>query len=215
MEEQVIALEQYASVFDQVCFAYLGRSYEYLILLAWLREAIKASHPEINITLAYHKEAYAWLSDEKDTVSSDDFKKKKDYAWSAVRQFTTDTKPPHPLDLFANSLWDHLPQKQTSGGDYWLLVATAEPPVRSLTDKQIATCEKFIKKRNGQVHMMPANASPGQQRSLVEAAMGVVGVEGPALYCASRMGKATALLPTGIGEELYRKTTKGEVLPPA
>lgn len=76
-----------------------------------------------------------------------------------------------------------------------LLLTTANPPTRSLNANQIAQALSYIKTQGCEV----------QINKKIDDFDWIIGVENENLYEAASQGKKVTLIPTGFGENLFKK----------
>jgi hypothetical protein len=194
-----LPLNQYVKVKDRYCISYLGPSKEYIQLLSYLRPAIEAELPGIQIYLCCRKE---FLPNTERVFDLSELNKKKN-EMAYIRELTCDLVN-HPIEMLINesllklNYW-HPPILKISKGNRYVFCPNGTLPTKSLTSKQV----DLIKKKLG----------PFEISNNIEDADWVVGVENECLFKAAMLGIRTTLVPTGLGTNLYKKIfPNGEIL---
>ena len=167
---------------------------EYLLILSYLRPAIEAELPGIQIYL--HGKDELLPPGERILGESADLTQV-----AYVRKLECDFKN-HPVELLLNesniqlTYWTP-PQRRF--GDGCFLCPEGIMPTKSLTSRQI----ELAKCQIGPVNVANNFKNAGW----------VVGVEGPILFQAAMLGIRTTLIPTGLGTSFYKKLfPTGEIM---
>ena len=173
----MLPLTQYSKVKDRYCITYLGAANEYLLLLSYLKPAIEAELPGLQLYLCGRDETV-----EKNEVAF-------------IREITCDLIH-HPVERLINEsnlqlIYWTPPVKKVSKGNNYVLCPNGVLPTKNLTSKEI---DKLISKY-GNFNIT----------NNVEGADWVIGVESVGLVKAAMLGIRTTLIPTGIGMNFYKK----------
>jgi len=193
-----VPLPTYAKIKDRYCIAYFGNCNEYLIQLKLLRPHIQKIYPGIKIYLVCKDDAFHFLKDEINTLSRSEYDKNM---FAYTRELTCDMQS-HPVeDLLKESNIPKLLAKfeHRKGGNNCCIYPRGCLPTKSLTDTQL---QKVIN------HVKSKNLNPVVEGEL-ESAGYVIGVENEYTALAPIKGIKTTLIPTGIGENLYKSIYSG------
>jgi hypothetical protein len=187
----MLPLNQYAKYKDRYCITYLGPNGEYLLLLSYLRTAIEAELPGIQIYLCGREGLLPQIERVFGDLELEE--KKKEMAY--VREITCDMIH-YPVEqlIDESSLqlthWISPTQKSSKGKNY-VLCPNSSPPTKTLTPQQID------KLRNKFGHF--------EITDNVKHADWVIGVENTALLQALMLGIKTTLIPKGLGTSFWKK----------
>jgi hypothetical protein len=180
---------------DRYCIYYVGFCNEYLLILYYLRPAIEAELPGIQIYLCGNNLPPGNRIFELSELEA----KRKEMAY--VRELTCDLVH-HPVEelLKESSLtlkyW--MPPAIKLCRNNCIICPDGKIPTKSLTSKQI---EKIKLTTHGEV---------GDD---IENKDWIVGVENEQLFKAAFNGVRTTLVPTGVGTNLYKKLfPRGEIM---
>ena len=193
-----LPFHQYVKVKDRYCIYYVGPCSEYLLLLSYIRPAIEAELPGIQIYLcgADHQ-----LPEGNRIFGISELDAKRN-EMAYVRELTCDLVS-HPIEnlLKESSLtlkhWTP-PVKKSSMGNKYVICPQSMIPTKPLTNEQI---EKIKKTTNAQVD------------NDIEGKDWVISVENEQLFKAAMKGIRTTLVPTGLGTNLYKKLfPHGEIM---
>jgi len=164
---------------------------------------MESTFPGIKVFLACREDSTYLLKGEDRIFTREEVKDNK-HMFAYIRELVCDMQS-HPVDEFMNE--SAIPcgpilKKQESWGAVALLLTNGVAPVRSLTANQIKLAIGHIKRLNGGVEPdinTPLNNNHGW----------VVGVENESFYQAAALGRQVSLIPTGFGENLFKKMFPG------
>lgn len=164
---------------------------------------MEATFPGIKVYLA-HREDSAYLLKGEDRIIGREELKNNKHMFAYIRELVCDMQS-HPVEEFMKE--SDIPcgpilKKQTADPQGCILLTNGVSPVRSLSARQIELAIQHIKRLNGGVDPW-INISP-------DAGQGwIVGVENQTFYEAAAAGKQVTLIPTGFGENLFKKMFPG------
>ena len=190
-----IPLPVYAQIKDNYCLAYFGNNKEILIQLKLLRPFMENTFPGVKVFIACREDALYLLKNEERIISKNELKESKNM-FGYIRELLCDMQT-HPVEEFMKE--SDIPYgpicnlKITDGN--CVLLTNGIIPVKPLNGSQIKQAIEFCK-QSGQEPII--NGS-------IEKAGWVVGVECDQLYQAAALGIKTTLIPTGFGENLFKK----------
>jgi len=188
-----IPLTTYADIKNNYCICYFGQCDEYIVQLRYLRPYIENFMPGLKIHIGYRDNVEYLLEGEERIMSKSSFKKqKKNFAHINQLKCNMTEHPIYKLlkDSNINVSFNNKEEHTIK----CVIVAKGTVPTNHLTKEQIAR------------ETSKAEAA-GYQVSLdgnIEGAGYVVGVESVQLFEAAFKGIKTALIPTGLGTELYK-----------
>ena len=194
-----LPLNQYAKFKDRYCISYSGPSKEYLHLLSYLRPAIEAELPGIQIYLCGRKEC---LPDTERVFEISEIEQKRNEL-AYIRDLKCDLIH-HPVEALLkesnlNLTYWTPPIQRMSQGKYYILCPNGTLPTKTLSPKQIDA----LKIKIGHLEISDN----------IENADWVIGVESVGLFKAAMLGIKTTLIATGLGTNLYKKLfPSGEIM---
>jgi hypothetical protein len=208
------AFPQYAKIKDNYCCLYLGNNAEYVVQLKILRPSIEKQLPGLKLYIACRDSLFYLLENEPRVIRSsevDSFKHKFAY----VREIVF--KNSHPILDFmeeSNLEIESIQSKNLSSG-IGLICPEGLMPTKPLTENNVEYLKTWVKQQGfspvvvgSDIHAtLNIDYRPcGKEKidQINEASM-VVGVENEYLFLAGSLGKATVLVPTGLGTNLYKK----------
>jgi hypothetical protein len=172
---------------------YVGNCNEYLVQLKLIRPSIEKIYSGIEIYLACKDDAYYLLEDSPKTLKASEYVKER---YGYTRELFCDMQT-HPVEELLRE--SNIPKllirtEQKKGGNLCSIYPFGASPTRSLSREQIEKVEKYVVSKN----MQPV-INGG-----LESAAWVIGVENEFTALAPTQGIKTTLIPTGIGENLYK-----------
>ena len=186
---------KYAIVKNNYCICYFGNCNEYLIQLKYLRSIIEKELPGIKIYIGFKDGLHGLLEGESNIVPNDVLKiKKKKYAY--IRELKCNMVD-HPVwELLKESnISPSIPDVPLPDKTIKCVISSRGVlPTKSLSEAQISKI-KSIYQAKGYAIEVDGN---------IDGAGCVVGVESVSLFQAAFLGIETALVPTGIGTDLYK-----------
>ena len=192
----MLPLKQYIKIKNRYCISYLGPADEYLLLLSYIRPAIEAELPGIEIYLCGRDDA---LPPGDRIIAISDFKKEE---MAFVKELTCDLRK-HPVEELIResaltlSHWKP-PTINRSHGAKYVICPNGKFPTKSLTPQQIETAKI---------------RTYAEVNNNIDGANWVIGVENEQLFKAAMQGIRTTLIPTGLGTNLYKKLfPSGEIM---
>jgi len=165
---------------------------------------MEKTFPGIKVYIGCHDNAFYLLQNEDRIIKKSELKDKK-HQFAYVRELVCDMKC-HPIEEFM--LESDIPcgpivEKHVTKLDKCVLLTNGIIPVKTLTGEQIKSAINYIRSKGCEPRLNDS----------IEDAGWVIGVECDQLYQAGAEGKMTTLIPTGLGENLYKKMfPSGEIL---
>lgn len=172
---------------------YVGNCNEYLVQLKLIRPSIEKIYRGIEIYLACKDNAYYLLKDSPKTLKASEYVKEK---YGYTRELFCDMQN-HPIEELLKE--SNIPKlllktEQKKGGNICSIYPYGASPTRSLNKEQIEKVEKYVVSKN----MQPViNGN-------LDLTSWAIGVENEFTALAPTQGIKTTLIPTGIGENLYK-----------
>jgi hypothetical protein len=191
----MIPLPEYAKIKDNYCIAYFGYSKEYLVQLRLLRPYIEEAFPGIQIYLCCKDDLTYLFKDEPRTLDKSTLMgNKKQFAY--IREISY-KKEIHPVEELMDESEIEIKPISTKEGNIGsaVLLTNCCSPVKSLNHYQIKSAIQLAELKNCTI----AINEPYENYDWV------IGVENEQLYEAAAQGKKVTLIPTGIGENLFKK----------
>lgn len=187
-----IPLTQYAKIKNKYCISYYGNSNEYLVQLKFVRPHIERVYPGIQIYLACKDETFYLLEDEPRTLKRSEYCKDN---FAYTRELNCDMHT-HPVEqILKESNISKIPFNTTlMTGTNCCIYPKGALPTKSLTQSQIQQVMIYARSKN---------MNPVLEGDLQTAGC-VIGVENEYTSLAPTKGIKTILVPTGIGENLYK-----------
>lgn len=172
---------------------YIGNCNEYLIQLKLIRPSIEKIYSGVTIYLVCKDEAFHLLQDVPNTLKKSEYLK-GDYAYT--RELSCNMQI-HPVEALLRE--SNIPKllsetKQQKGGNICCIYPQGAAPTKSLNQEQIEKVKK---------HAISKNMFPVINGDLNSASW-VIGVENEFTAIAPTKGIKTTLIPTGIGENIYK-----------
>jgi predicted RNA-binding protein len=195
-----IPLPQYAKIKDNYCIAYFGNNKEYLIQLKLLRPYMESTFPGIQIYLSCKEDSIYLLKDEERIILRDKLKENK-HLFGYIRELLCDMKS-HPIEEFMEESkipYGPIRLDQPLNNKKCTLLTNGISPVSSLTNNQIELAKLYIKNKGYQLEINGETNDSGW----------IVGVENEQFYQNAASGKSITLIPTGFGENLFKKLFPG------
>jgi hypothetical protein len=195
----MIPLPEYVKIKDNYCIVYFGNCKEYIVQLRLLRPIMEKTFAGLQVYLACKDEYMYLLNNESKTLSASSLKTQKQ-KFAYIREIYTEINK-HPVEELM--LESEIPFQPICNNTIHpelikgscLLLTTANPPTRSLNANQITHALDYIRKQGCQAHL----------NKRIDDFDWVVGVENENLYEAASQGKKVTLIPTGFGENLFKK----------
>jgi len=186
--------KRYLEIKDKFCIAYFGVFSEFIVQLLYLRPAIEAELPGIQIYIVCSDELKRKYNQER-MVGRSEF---QDYEYSHVREITFDSTSHPVFDLIESSklTLEHLPPViLPTPTKKCVLLNQALPPVAKIDDERLKTIKQYIVAQGYYI----------EEDGDLDNAGWVVGIESEKLYQAATRGIRTSLVPTGFGTKLFQK----------
>lgn len=198
-----IPLPTYAKIKDKYCIAYYGNNNDYLVQLKLLRPFMEKTFPGVQVYIA-HRDNTQTLRDIERTLTRSELEASRgDFAY--VRELTCDMVN-HPVELFMDESkipCGPIPTEAAPETNVCVLVTQSMLPTRSLTASETEEWRAMIC-AEGCNCIVDGDISQAQY---------VIGVESDKLFEAGAKGCRVSLIPTGIGENLFKRMyPKGKVL---
>lgn len=160
---------------------------------------MEAKFPGVKVFLAC-KDSYLYLLQGEQRIVGEAQLKANKNEYAYIRELTCDMKS-HPVEAFMNEseipcgpIIEKLHENYHSPV---LIFSEALSPTRSLTPAQVEKVVEFTKGKGGNlVKINPKNNFDGRW---------AIGVECEELFRAGAMGLRVTLIPTGFGENLFKK----------
>ena len=203
-----IRYDTYARIKDNVCIVYDGHCPEYLILMKLVRPAISRSLSGLALYLCAQDHLMHLFDGEENVVPLSKLDTKHEF-FGYVKKIPSRMDFPHPIELLLSESNIELPticKVATKNSNLCCIFSQGELPTRSLTEQELNKCQSFASQQGYDIWVNPSLES-------AKDAGWVIGVESPALFDAASRAIKTTLIPTGIGEMVYRKMfPAGEIL---
>lgn len=187
-----IPLTQYAKIKNKYCISYYGNCNEYLVQLKLARPYIEKMYPGIQVYLVSKDDTFYLLEDEPRTLKRSQYDKND---FSYTRELNCDMLT-HPVESLLNE--SNVPKISLAinklGSDICCIYPRGSLPTKSLTDAQIQKTINYVQSQK---------MTPILNGDLNKAGC-VIGVENEYTSLAPIKGVKTILIPTGIGENLYK-----------
>ncbi len=187
-----MSFSRYAVVKDKLCIRYVGHNPDYLVQLKALRPSFEKAFPEISF--AFTGRNIVWLDEDPTT---DEFGYTINVLYDASEEI-------HPiLNLIKESSIPVQKCPHVGKGDHsGIICPHGNFPTKSLTNKQIEQLKAYVEKQSLKPLVLKTLDEKTRKDQARNAGM-VVGVECDVLFEAVYAGRPTALVPTGLGQELY------------
>lgn len=190
-------LPKYKLIKSNYCVSYYGLNKEYIVQLKLLRPNVESMFKNVSMYICCSEDCQYLLRGEKNIL-----KKSEDKSNMAYIRTLENSIEYHPVEnLLKESgvvCGPVLTQKKSVCSKKCALLTKGIFPTRSLTGKQINQIENELCGRGYKVYINP------KIEEIVEDFELVVGVENEVLYEAAGEGINTSLVPTGIGENIFR-----------
>ena len=195
----MISIPEYIKVKDKYCIVYFGESKEYIVQLRLLRPIIEKTFQGLQIYLACKDDYIYLLKDEPRILTASQLKENKNQ-FAYVREIFCNLNE-HPVeqlliesDISITPICESSIHVENVRGSC-LLLPHAHAPTRSLNSRQISDVILHVEKQGFSVHF----------NKKINDFDWILGVENESLYEAAALGKRITLVPTGFGENLFRK----------
>lgn len=195
-----IPLPQYAKIKDNYCIAYFGNNKEHLVQLKLLRPYMENTFPGVKVYLACREDSIYLLKNEERIITREELKESKNL-FGYVRELLCDMQS-NPVEEFMNEsgiTYGPLREQQISENRNCVLLTNGIQPVSSLTGNQIKAAIEYIRSTGVEPVLNEKENHYGWY----------VGVECEQLYEAAAEGKQITLIPTGFGENMFKKMFPG------
>ena len=198
----MIALSSYVHIKNKYCICYLGNCNDYLVQLLYLRPHIEQQLSGIELYICYRDASSYLVQGYERIVNANEIEeKKKEFAHLRVLECNLQTHP----------VWDLLTESD--------LKIPRFPTIKSQTTKCVIYPKGFIPTRSltpNETEMIKSKYTKAGWQVQIEGSPDgaglVIGVENEQLFRAAFTGVKTALVPTGVGTELYSHLFGGEIL---
>jgi hypothetical protein len=199
----MLPLVEYMKIKDNYCISYQGAAKDFLMLLKLLRPSMEAKFPGTQIYISC-KDEYTYLFDDEPRIitRSELQERRKQFAYIRELGYKTDE---NPIEKFMSESGIEIPKicdnsKQNSAA---VLLPHGNFPNRSLNHKQIKEVTEYVRSQGCELAINKPH----------ESFKWIISVENEFLYQAASSGKRVTLIPTGIGENLFRSMfPDGEIL---
>ena len=190
-----LPLPDYDKIKDNYCISYFGNNKEHLIQLKLLRPMMEKTFPGVNVYLSCRNEHLYLLEGEPRIISKTELNDKK-HLFGYVRELLCDLES-HPIEEFmaeSEIPYEPISYPKTKPSGNCVLLTNGIIPVNCLTADQIQSAINYIRNKGCNYEI---NGS-------IENADWVMGVENEDLYLAASKGKHAVLIPTGLGENIFK-----------
>lgn len=165
---------------------------------------MEAAFPGVKVHLACREDSTYLLKDEERIIAREKLKESK-HLFGYVRELLCDMQS-NPIEEFMNESeipFGPIRVDQPLKNKKCVLLTNGIVPVNSLSGNQIKLAMSHIQSKGFQPEINGTTEDAGW----------VVGVENEELYLAAAAGKAVTLIPTGFGENLFKKLfPSGQIL---
>lgn len=181
----------------------MGHCSEYVVILRLLRPYIEKQFPDLNIYLSCRDEFYHIFNNEKNILTREELRaNKRNFGY--IRELKIGST--HPIwDLLRESNIEipTISIEANSLTRLCLFVTDGSLPTKSLNSEQIKKCKSYITQLGYQISSKNSTDDVGM----------VCGVECEQIYDAASKGIKAALIPTGLGTNLFKNMfPKAEIL---
>lgn len=202
----MIPLPEYAKIKDNYCVAYNGHCRDYVVLLRVLRPFIEREFPGIRIHLCCRDDHMYVLSGQDNVLPYSELHSRRS-GFAYVRELLA-ANGCHPVESLVDEsaipIGRASQQPRPTRGSC-LVVPHGMHPTRSLSGAQTRSLIEMARSRG---------FTPSTEIGWREADW-VVGVESEQLFEAAAAGKATTLVNTGFGKNLYSRVfPDGQIIDP-
>lgn len=183
-------LREYTKIKDSYCISYFGNCNEYIIQLYLLIPSIEKQYPGLDFYIACKEDQKALCPKSHKVITQEQLKKAK---FGYVKSFNCNMRS-HPIESFLkeNEIPLEMEPIQINKTQGPIVLSTkSRLPTKPPKEQEI---EKIIKKFPG----ILINEKETEASLLVS-------VENEYLYLAASKGVPTILIPTGFGENLYKR----------
>jgi hypothetical protein len=193
----MISLPEYATIKDYYCLAHWGHNKEYLLQMCFLRPYMEASFPEIKIFISCRDEhMYLLNGQERILQKSKVIENKNQFAY--IREICNNQQT-HPVEDFMNESEIYFSKIANQNSKYsvpgsCVLLTQSNQPTKQLTSYQLQKITEHVEKFHIDIQI---NKPP-------ESFDWIIGVENELLYDQAAKGKKVTLIPTGVGENLFK-----------
>jgi hypothetical protein len=212
-----MCISTYISVKDKVCFLHAGHNIDYILQLKTLRPAFEKLFPGIYVTLVVREEYAKWMEGDSNWVTmSYHHEHKHEWAYNipvvydAVKGFHPILKQIETSEIPVSKIPVRPP-----GTEFGVICTEGNYPVMSLTEEKIDFLKKWVRSKGFKplvlgtslhqtVEKVDLRPNIDEKLNFARHAGVVVGVECDVFWEATLTGTPTALVPTGLGEPLYR-----------
>lgn len=193
----MISFEQYSKICNNYGICYFGYADEYLLLLKLVRPILESNFPNLNIFIGSRDEASHYLADAKNTLKVSELKIKRPY-FAHIRELQFDGYT-HPIeDLLNEGNIRFTPlhfENQENISNICSIITSSCFPTKDLNQDQIDAAKLYARSQG---------FDPQLNADVCKSGM-VIGVESVPLVEALILGKRTLLIPTGVGENIFKK----------
>lgn len=191
----------YAKIKDNYCVAYFGNCNEYLVQLRALRPFMEQAFPGVKVFIAHKEEVTYIFKNHSQTLTREQLEKNN---FAYIREITCDMEG-HPVEEFMQE--SNIPfgpiSFEKNEANRCVILTQGVLPTKNLTNKQIQIACQYAQKQG----FIP------EINGFIDKNTWVVGVENELFYEAALSGNQITLIPTGIGENLFKKMIPhGEIL---
>lgn len=201
----MMRLDEYAKIKNNYCIAYFGGSNEYLTQLRLLRPFIEQKFQELNIYYCCKDECIKYLKDDKLSITISELRLRKN-EFAHIKELTFNGQNHPILDLLQEAKIENctLPiEPALEFTNICLIKTNGNYPTGNLLKSQIKTLQKIAFQNGFKVEIDGDWQNAGI----------IYGVESVELFEAAARGIKSYLIPTGNGEQLFKKMFKnGEIL---
>lgn len=165
---------------------------------------MESSFPGIKVYLSCQKDSLYLLKEEERILTKEQLKENKNL-FGYIRELLCDMQS-NPVEEFMNESeikYGPIVLNQNTNNKKCVLLTDGNAPVKSLTEDQIKSAKKHIQEKGYHLEVNGKTEDAGW----------IVGVENEDFYQCAAEGKAVTLIPTGFGENLFKKMfPSGQVL---
>ena len=193
-------LPQYAKIKDNYCIAYFGNNKEHLIQLKLLRPYMESTFPGVKVYLSCREDSVYLFKEEERIITKEKLKENK-HMFGYIRELLCDMQS-NPVEEFMKESeipYGPIHYEQKINNKKCVLLTNGIAPVRSLNGDQIKLAISHIQNKGYDLEINEQINNAGW----------VVGVENEQFYQAAVDGKAVTLIPTGFGENIFKKLFPG------
>jgi hypothetical protein len=199
----MLPLKDYIKIKDNYCITYFGSAKDFLMQLRLLRPSMEATFPGVQVYICCKDEyTYIFENDPRILSKTELFDNKKNFAYIRELGYRNDE---NPIEKFMAESGITIPVicRNSKKNTPAVLLPNGSFPNRNLSYKQIQAVTDYVRSQGCELSI----------NKPYESFDWIISVENEYLYKAAASGKRVTLIPTGIGENIFKSMfPDGEIL---